>query len=138
MLNIQENQFITGKDILILGHLDFFEDVMDFEYMSKKEGDALVKKIDNEVSSLVQQIIDCKKTPIIVGGGHNNAYGNLKGLSLAKKTPINVVNLDAHTDLRKLEERHSIFLTRLLKMTISNSIHLSRSPYTNHVILMRN
>ena len=45
--------------------------------------------------------------PIIVGGGHNNAYGNIKGLALAKGKPVNAINFDAHTDFRILEGRHS-------------------------------
>jgi formiminoglutamase len=47
------------------------------------------------------------KTPIIVGGGHNNAYGIIKGSALALKTKINTINFDAHTDLRAQEGRHS-------------------------------
>jgi formiminoglutamase len=47
------------------------------------------------------------KTPIIIGGGHNNAYGNIKGSALAKGKPINAINFDAHTDFRILEGRHS-------------------------------
>ncbi|CAM1366849.1 formimidoylglutamase [Tenacibaculum xiamenense] len=106
-LNTQQNQFIKGDDILILGYLDCFDNVMDFDPSDREKGDLLVKSIDKEVSELVGLIIKSNKIPIIIGGGHNNAYGNIKGLSLAKNTPINVINLDAHTDLRRLEERHS-------------------------------
>ena len=52
-------------------------------------------------------IIKCGKIPIIIGGGHNNAYGNIKGLALAKGKPVNAINFDAHTDFRILEGRHS-------------------------------
>ncbi|MCD8404886.1 formimidoylglutamase [Tenacibaculum dicentrarchi] len=106
-LNIQENQFISGKDILVLGYLDFLDDVSTFNASDREKGNLLVKSIDKEVSELVKKIVIANKIPIIIGGGHNNSYGNLKGLSEAKKQPINVINLDAHTDLRQLEERHS-------------------------------
>ena len=43
----------------------------------------------------------------MVGGGHNNAYGIIKGCALGLKTKVNAVNFDAHTDLRTLEGRHS-------------------------------
>ena len=106
-LNTQQNQFIKGQDVLILGYLDYFDDVMNFDSSDRNKGNELLKNIDQEVSELVSLIIEYDKTPIIIGGGHNNAYGNIKGLSLAKKSPINIINLDAHTDLRLLEERHS-------------------------------
>lgn len=107
LVNTQENQFITGNDILLLGYLDFLETVEKFKNDDKEKGDYLVKQIDKELSELIHLLIDSGKIPIIIGGGHNNAYGNLKGFSKAKNTAINVINLDAHTDLRKLEERHS-------------------------------
>ncbi|WP_299157520.1 formimidoylglutamase [uncultured Tenacibaculum sp.] len=106
-LSTQENQFISGKDIFVLGYLDYLEDVSDFDKNDREIGDLLVKSIDKKLSEVIKMIIDANKTPIVIGGGHNNSYGNLKGLSEAKKQPINVVNLDAHTDLRQLEERHS-------------------------------
>ncbi|MEN8885828.1 MAG: formimidoylglutamase, partial [Winogradskyella sp.] len=66
-----------------------------------------VASIDKDVTHLVSNIIKAGKTPIIIGGGHNNAYGNIKGASLAYKNKINVVNFDAHSDFRAEEGRHS-------------------------------
>lgn len=107
LLNTQQNQFINGKDILILGYLDCLDEVIGFDASNRIKGDQLVKKLDIELSKWVKTIISSNKTPIIIGGGHNNAYGNIKGLSEAKNDTINVINLDTHSDLRKLEERHS-------------------------------
>jgi formiminoglutamase len=67
----------------------------------------LVSKIDKEVAHIVSVIIKSGKIPIIIGGGHNNAYGNIKGAALAFGKPINVINFDAHSDFRNLEGRHS-------------------------------
>ncbi|WP_422091508.1 formimidoylglutamase [Tenacibaculum ovolyticum] len=106
-LNTQENQFISGKNILVLGYLDYLEEVLNFDGSDREKGDLLVKIIDKELSEIIKLIIKNNKIPIIIGGGHNNSYGNLKGLSEGKNNPINVINLDAHTDLRRLEERHS-------------------------------
>ena len=106
-LNTQENQFINGKNILVLGYLDFLNEVTNFDGLDREKGDLLVKAIDQKLSEIIKTIVQINKIPIVIGGGHNNSYGNLKGLSEAKNQSINVINLDAHTDLRRLEERHS-------------------------------
>lgn len=106
-LNTQQNQFINGKDILVLGYLDYAKEVADFDGLDREKGDYLVKAIDKKLSEIIKTIVKTGKNPIIIGGGHNNSYGNLKGLSEGKNQPINAINLDAHTDLRRLEERHS-------------------------------
>ena len=106
-LNTQQNQFIHGKNILVLGYLDYSNEVSKFDGSDREKGNFLVKAIDKELSELIKKIIEADKIPIVIGGGHNNAYGNLKGFSEGKNQSINVINLDAHTDLRKLEERHS-------------------------------
>jgi formiminoglutamase len=66
-----------------------------------------VERIDKEVVHVITSIFKCGKTPIIIGGGHNNAYGNIKGTALGLGKPINAVNFDAHSDFRILEGRHS-------------------------------
>jgi len=113
LLNIQSNRFTNARKTLILGHLNFEEEVEKVNQLdSTKKKDILkarkmVSKIDKYVSNLVHDIVKAGKKPIIIGGGHNNAYGNIKGTSLALNTPINAVNFDAHTDFRSEEGRHS-------------------------------
>lgn len=113
IVNIQHNKFCKGNQLIILGKIDFSEEMKIAETLSpaskeeKKMLFKLVEKLDKEVSHIVCQIIKSGKTPIIVGGGHNNAYGNIKGLALAKGKPVNAVNFDAHSDFRPLEGRHS-------------------------------
>ena len=113
LLNIQSNGFTNAKKVLILGYLDFSKEMAKIDQYNaadKKHIDKarkLTEKIDRHVTDLVYQIIRSGKKPIIIGGGHNNAYGNLKGSSLAFKKPINAVNLDAHSDFRREEGRHS-------------------------------
>ena len=111
LLNLQGNQFTNPYNVLILGHLDF-RDL--YDVLSTVKSDQLqhtyrtyVEKIDQCVTQLVSTIVKAGKTPILIGGGHNNAYGAIKGSSLALNTKINVLNFDAHTDLRALEGRHS-------------------------------
>ena len=113
LLNIQSNAYTTPNRVLILGHLEYPEaqqSISDLSLNTKKRialARKLVERIDSDVSHLVFSILKAGKTPIIIGGGHNNAYGNIKGASLAMKHPINVVNLDAHHDFRGEEGRHS-------------------------------
>lgn len=111
--NIQHNKFCKGNKIMILGAFDFDEDIklaktLDYTNIEdRKKLYALVQKIDKEVSHLVFTIVKLGKTPIIIGGGHNNSYGNIKGTALAKGKAINAINFDAHSDFRILEGRHS-------------------------------
>ncbi len=119
-LNIQSNDFFTGEEVLLLGHFDFGDIKFLIEnnaYSPEEQVDAYrhaVNMIDEQVENLVKIIASFKKVPIIIGGGHNNAYpiikGVAKGLHKADMLPlsqINVINLDAHADFRNTEGRHS-------------------------------
>jgi len=79
-----------------------FNDIDDRSKLSQ-----LVEAIDKEVSHIIFHIIKLGKTPIVIGGGQNNAYGNIKGTALANGKPINAINFDAHSDFRILEGRHN-------------------------------
>ena len=111
--NIQHNRFCKGSQLVVLGQLDVCEEMkevknLDFNDVNdRKKLSQLVEIIDKEVSHIIFNIIKSGKTPIIIGGGHNNAYGNIKGTALAKGKPINAINFDAHSDFRILEGRHS-------------------------------
>lgn len=103
LLNMQSNSFFSGEELLVLGSLEIAEP----EDASLTGLRNKVKEIDCLVCSIIAQVIKANKIPIIIGGGHNNAFGIINGASLAYKSPINVVNIDAHADLRKAEGRHS-------------------------------
>ena len=113
IVNIQHNKFCKGNKLLILGHVDVSASVEEAKNLDvnvaadRKTLSSIIDKIDKEVSHIVRSIIVAGKTPIIIGGGHNNAYGNIKGTALAKGKPVNAINFDAHTDFRILEGRHS-------------------------------
>jgi formiminoglutamase len=111
LLNLQSNQFTNPSNVLLLGHLDFLEL---YDTLPSIQPDQLqdtyrnyVEKIDQSVTELVCTIVKAGKIPILIGGGHNNAYGAIKGSALALDSKINTLNFDAHTDLRALEGRHS-------------------------------
>lgn len=119
-LNLQSNDFFEGDEILVLGQFDF----ADLKQLIEKNGNNYEEKIkayrhatamiDEEVEQLVSIITRYQKIPVIIGGGHNNAYGCIKGaakglyrLGQIPLAEINVVNLDAHADYRPVEGRHS-------------------------------
>lgn len=112
-LNIQHNRFCKAHRVTLVGHLNFEKELEEAANLNldtkegKKKIYEIVNRIDKEVAHTVSMIVKAKKIPIIIGGGHNNAYGNIKGTALAKGRCINAINFDAHTDFRALEGRHS-------------------------------
>lgn len=119
-VNIQSNDFFEGSDILLLGHFDFSEMAALIEQNARNEEEKIeayrhaVITIDAEVEQLVKLITENKKIPVVIGGGHNNAYPCIKGAAkglykngLIPLAQINAINLDAHTDYRPIEGRHS-------------------------------
>lgn len=112
-LNIQVNRFNTPENCLVLGHVDCkilmeeAQKIMKIPKNPAKNLGPVVEKIDKIVSKIIHELILAGKTPIIVGGGHNNAFGNIKGTSQALGKAVNILNIDAHTDLRRKDYRHS-------------------------------
>ena len=119
-LNIQNNDFLSGDSILLLGHFDFTHLKLLIESNAATPDEKIeayrhaVNAIDEEVENLVKLITQHKKIPVIIGGGHNNAYPAIKGAAkglhkagLLQLPQINCINLDAHTDYRPIEGRHS-------------------------------
>ncbi len=119
-LNIQSNDFLVGDQMLLLGHFDFGDIKYLIENNARNDDELVdacrhaVKVIDEAVEDIVKVIASCKKIPIVIGGGHNNAYPIIKGVAkglhkagLLALSQINCINLDAHADYRVAEGRHS-------------------------------
>ncbi|MGJ3234959.1 formimidoylglutamase [Marivirga sp.] len=104
-LNIQHTHKLNGESIHLLGNFNFQQ--LAENAKSVKDFRDLVPVIDDAVFALIQEISSAGKIPVIIGGSHANAFPIIKGVSLAKKNAINVINLDAHADFRALEGRHS-------------------------------
>lgn len=119
-LNQQSNDFFTGEDILLLGHFDFG----DLQYLIEAHAydpdervnayRHAVLTLDDEIETLLKSIAFAGKIPIVIGGGHNNAYPLIKavskGLYKADRLPLaqlNCINLDTKADLQPMEGRHS-------------------------------
>ncbi|MCC6383704.1 MAG: formimidoylglutamase [Bacteroidia bacterium] len=120
ILNLQSNEALTGEQIQVLGNIDFsdeMDEVKDFNFQDEndlKKAREIVSRIDEFVYPVIKTIIASGKDLIIIGGGHNNSYpvirGTAEGLKQAGKISdkgIHSINLDAHSDLRPLEGRHS-------------------------------
>jgi formiminoglutamase len=113
LVNFQHNKFCKGSELLVLGEINFSKEMeiaKALDTQSKEDRKKLfqlVENIDKDVSFVISAIVKANKIPIIIGGGHNNAYGNIKGLALGKGMPVNAINFDAHTDFRIMEGRHS-------------------------------
>lgn len=111
--NIQHNRFCKGSQLIVLGQLDVskvMKEVQNLDFNDSNDRSRLsqlVTIIDKDVSHIIFNIVKSGKIPIIIGGGHNNSYGNIKGSALAKGKSINAINFDAHSDFRILEGRHS-------------------------------
>jgi Arginase/agmatinase/formimionoglutamate hydrolase, arginase family len=119
-LNIQSNDFLNGEEMLLLGHFDFSHALQLIEQNAASYEEKIdayrhaVITIDEAVEELSKIVCAQGKIPIAIGGGHNNAYplikGAAKGLHKAGLIPlaqINAINLDAHSDFRPAEGRHS-------------------------------
>ena len=101
-LNMQSNEFIDARNLMIIGRAKF--DCIDTGFESLR---ANVSEMDEYVSGILSPIYEAGKIPILVGGGHNNAYPLIHAHFDALNRKIDVVNLDPHADFRCLEGRHS-------------------------------
>jgi len=113
LCNIQVHDNNLVNEITLLGHIQCETEMKNAASISKNDTNYLqklgdiVEQIDKKVAFVIQKIVASGKKPIVIGGGHNNSYGMLKGSSIALAKPVNCINLDAHTDFRALEHRHS-------------------------------
>ncbi|MBS1762144.1 MAG: arginase family protein [Bacteroidetes bacterium] len=119
-LNVQSNSFLTGEEMLLLGNFDFGDIKYLIENTANNSDELIdayrhaVSIIDDEVENIIKLIVYGGKIPVIIGGGHNNAYPIIKGvakglkkLDLIPLAQINCINLDAHADYKVTEGRHS-------------------------------
>lgn len=67
--------------------------------------DCTLEEIQNLLAKGVQKILDLNLFPIVLGGGHEIAFGHYKGIlkhlkEKSKKQNIGIINFDAHFDIR--------------------------------------
>lgn len=101
-LNMQSNVFCSGGDVHILGRIR-----SNVEFENILQAREYIHELDLLIENILTPYVERKVIPIVIGGGHNNAYPLIKLVSQEMKESISVVNLDPHADCRALEGRHS-------------------------------
>jgi formiminoglutamase len=103
-LNLQANRFITSGGVHVLGRIDQVDADAEMDQATMRER---VAELDELVLRTVLPIMQAGKVPIVIGGGHNNAYPLVQAASRVLGHAVDVINLDPHADCRPLEGRHS-------------------------------
>ncbi len=112
-INLQANSHLPASEILLVGTVDCSDlQQQSLGLVAQKDADLeqlrqLCAAIDQRVFAVLKPIFDAGITPIVIGGGHNNAYPLLQALSLSTGQAVDAINLDPHSDFRLLEGRHS-------------------------------
>lgn len=101
-INMQNNQFLNSDRICLYGEI-----IQNTIFGTIDQARKDIEELDELMMSIIKPIIKLGKLPIIIGGGHNNAYPLIKSSATAYSSSINVINLDPHADCRALEGRHS-------------------------------
>lgn len=101
-LNMQSNRFLTGNELAFIGSIQQTNDFKNIE-----SAKSAITELDLLVEEVLKPYIHQGLIPIVIGGGHNNAYPIIKTISEAANKAIDVINLDPHADCRALEGRHS-------------------------------
>lgn len=67
--------------------------------------DGKLENIQTHLAEKVSQLLEQGSFPILLGGGHDIAYGHYNGIKnhLSKNKTIGIINFDAHFDLRSNE-----------------------------------
>lgn len=105
LLNLQSNRFLQGNECVILGQI--CQDSTAEPTASIDELRQATAKLDDLVIDATTHILQAGLEPIVIGGGHNNAYGLLMATKAHSGLPVAAVNLDPHSDFRPREGRHS-------------------------------
>jgi formiminoglutamase len=114
IVNIQSTDRFTGHELAIIGAVHVSDLMQRTSKLDAKKQDELVilrsvvSELDERVEKVVQKILEADKIPIVIGGGHNNALPLLRAASKSFSSKrIGCINLDAHSDYRGAEGRHS-------------------------------
>lgn len=64
--------------------------------------DADLENAQQQLAAIINRLLQQKITPIILGGGHETAWGHYQGIASAKQhANLGIINFDAHFDLRQ-------------------------------------
>ena len=103
-LNVQSNRFLNGSEVVVYGVVRSSETFSNSDLVELRN---TVEQLDHLLEEVLQVVFSSGGIPIVIGGGHNNAYPIIKAYSHVNQKKIDVLNIDPHADFRKLEGRHS-------------------------------
>jgi len=114
-LNLQHNRFLNGERIVCLGAVHTAAVNAEAALLDGQQPEDIARlrrlctRLDRIVSAVLENVFASGLIPIVIGGGHNNAYPLIKSAACALAHPqgIGCVNVDPHADLRPREGRHS-------------------------------
>lgn len=101
-VNMQSNRFLGGENVSFIGTIK-----QETPYSNESEARKAIEELDFLVEQTLSTYLKENIIPVVIGGGHNNAYPIIRTISKKLEKPIDVVNLDPHADCRPLEGRHS-------------------------------
>jgi formiminoglutamase len=99
-LNSQIHEQFDGSNFYVLGTIK-----QESLFSSVSNASEQVLELDDFVFRILNKHVSQDQIPIVIGGGHNNAYPLIKWS--ASHGIINVLNLDPHADCREISSRHS-------------------------------
>ncbi|MGZ9899580.1 formimidoylglutamase [Shewanella gaetbuli] len=107
-INLQSNRFLSGEQIIILGQIALEQCLKTVNEASSLTAlRQATAQLDEQVVEVISHIFAAGLEPIVIGGGHNNAYGLLTAAKQVFNQPLAGINLDPHSDFRPREGRHS-------------------------------
>jgi formiminoglutamase len=112
-LNLQANTLLNTQQLLVLGEVSCADLQQQSSNLNAADNAELAQlrqlcaELDERVYAAIAPIFAVGLTPIIIGGGHNNALPLLQALHDHTGQAANCINIDPHADFRALEGRHS-------------------------------
>jgi formiminoglutamase len=103
-LNMQSNRFLSGEEVVYWGSINVENSEQEVDVLKMRE---FVEMIDDVLLSQLKEIYSRNLIPILIGGGHNNAFSLMKAYFQCTNKSMYVLNIDPHADFRALEGRHS-------------------------------
>ncbi len=112
-LNLQSHGSLAPQSILLLGELELNDLQEQGDALSNQRPEQLARlrelvgQVDKRLRPIIAAVARAGLVPIVIGGGHNNAYPIIAGMHDALAQPLAVLNVDPHADFRPPEGRHS-------------------------------
>jgi formiminoglutamase len=113
LVAMQDNPALRGACMVLVGEVevqDLMQQAVRLDPSRPAELESLrrlVAEVDLRVREVVATIVRAGRTAVVIGGGHENAFGVLAGVRDATGEAAACVNIDAHADLRSDAGRHS-------------------------------